>query len=98
VLSRHGYDVVTAGDGPEAIEVVRRDGHRFDAVLLDLTMPQLSGEETLAVLRKFAPDLPVILTSGYSSDTVTVEGPRISFLAKPYGPADLYEAVRAAMA
>jgi CheY-like chemotaxis protein len=87
---------VTASDGPEAIEVLRRPGRRIDAVLLDLTMPQLSGEETLSVLRRFAPELPVILTSGYSSDTVSAQGPHVSFLAKPYGPADLFQAVRAA--
>ena len=95
-LTRHGYDVVPAADGPEAIGVVRRDGARIDAVLLDLTMPHLSGEETLAELRRLAPELPVILTSGYTEDAVRTEATRVSFLAKPYSPHQLYEAVRAA--
>ena len=53
-----------------AYKKLRRDPRQFEAVLLDLTMPKLDGEDTLMALRMLAPNLPVVLTSGYSEQTV----------------------------
>ncbi|MEO5987583.1 MAG: ATP-binding protein [Candidatus Eisenbacteria bacterium] len=99
VLERLGYHVVLARDGIEALDLVQR-GMRVDVVLLDLTMPRLSGPDTLRRLREIAPGLPVVLTSGYESgagppgpDGLEVE----AFLAKPYSPEHLGAAVREAL-
>ncbi|RMF84530.1 MAG: response regulator, partial [Nitrospirae bacterium] len=85
-LERAGYRVVSAGGGEEALERLRREGAKIDLVLLDLTMPGMRGPQVVAALRAFLPDLPVVITSGYSEQSVTqatwaheVQG----FLAKP---------------
>ncbi|MEO1084114.1 MAG: response regulator, partial [Acidobacteriota bacterium] len=91
ILQHRGYRVVEAADGLEALHVFKRR-RDIDIVLLDLTMPELDGFETLAELRKLRADLKVILCSGYSSrdaSTIDVEG----FLAKPYRPAELLEMI-----
>ncbi len=94
-LLRQGFDVVEAGDGREGLEMVRADD-RIDLVLLDLMMPELDGEEVLDALRRHAPALPVILSSGYPPEAVPKEvlatGPT-GFIRKPYGPAELVEHV-----
>jgi PAS domain S-box-containing protein len=64
LLQGFGFDVLVASDGAEAIEVVRAQSARLGAVLLDLTMPGIDGRATLKQLRRVAPELPVILTSG----------------------------------
>ncbi len=98
ILEDAGFDVLAAADGEEAIERFRGHGGPVAAVLLDLTMPRLGGEETLQRLRQLAPDLPVILTSGYSESEIALrfEGVRLEgFLHKPFRPSDLLERIRA---
>jgi signal transduction histidine kinase/CheY-like chemotaxis protein len=91
VLEIHGYSVVTAADGQEAIDLYTRDPGRYDVVILDLTMPHLSGTEVLARIRNLNPDALVILSSGYPS----VETSRANaFLAKPYRADTLARTVR----
>ncbi len=58
-----GYAAVTANDGAAGLAVL--DDHQVDAVLVDLTMPRMSGSDVIAELRKRRPTLPVILCSGY---------------------------------
>ena len=67
---------------------------------LDLTMPELSGEATLRHIREQWPDLPVLLSSGYSADTsmAAIKQLGASFIQKPYMPEDLLVAIRAALA
>ena len=57
VLNGAGYQVVTAGDGEEALAKLRRDTMQFDAVLLDLTMPKLDGEDTLMAMRMISANI-----------------------------------------
>ena len=94
-LLRQGFDVLEAGDGREGLEIVRTDP-RIDLVLLDLMMPELDGEEVLEALRRHAPALPVILSSGYPPEAVPKKvfatGPT-GFIRKPYGPSELVEHV-----
>jgi PAS domain S-box-containing protein len=85
VLAHLGYGVLLASEGAEALETLERHGAEVVAVLLDLTMPGMSGPETLEALRLRAPALPVLLTSGYS-ETETASAPgAAAFLQKPYG-------------
>jgi len=70
ILEHAGYEVVLAKDGQEAIEVFRREYHAIDAVLLDVSMPKLSGVEVLQELRMMRPDVPVILSSGFTEQQI----------------------------
>lgn len=61
-----GYSVVLAENGQQALELFRQSPLAIAIVVLDLTMPVLSGEDTLRELRKIRPNLPVILSSGFN--------------------------------
>jgi CheY-like chemotaxis protein len=64
ILRHGGYDVVEASDGEQALRHVREQGATFALVLLDLSMPTMSGGEVLQRLRSLTPDLPVIIFPG----------------------------------
>jgi len=101
VLIAAGYAVVSAVDGEDALMKLRRDPVNFDAVLLDLTMPKLDGEDTLMALRMLAPNLPVILTSGYSEQTIAqrfVGRGLADFLPKPFVSEALVSSIDTAVA
>jgi PAS domain S-box-containing protein len=100
ILERQGYGVVEAADGGAAIECVREAEAPFVAALLDVRMPG-GGVETARALRELDPELPILLQSGFDSDDATgrvgVDGPT-AFLAKPYSPRAIGEALRALLA
>jgi len=86
MLGRLGLQVVAARDGAEALSVYARRGTEIDFVLLDLTMPEMDGEETYRRLREIDPGVRVILCSGYSESEIEnrfTERPA-GFLQKPY--------------
>ena len=99
-LERCGFTVQTATNGREGLKAYREQENRIRAVVLDLTMPILSGDEVLADLRSGGipgSTVPVLLSSGYSSSDVAGNlqrfGP-IHFLQKPYHPGDLIQKIR----
>ncbi len=96
-LERYGYTVVTADDGREGVERFKDLHSRLNLVILDMTMPVMSGEEALGEMRLINPRIPIVLSSGYSE----VEAIRrfagkgiAGFLQKPYTGATLAESVR----
>jgi len=97
---RHlGYAVVTASDGAEGIEVFRALQDRIAVVLLDMTMPGMSGEDTLRELQAIRPDVPVVLSSGFEEAEAMRRFRRhrlAGFLQKPYSVKALAACVRAA--
>ena len=99
-LTRLGFSVLDAKDGTEAVEMFRQHKDMIRFVLCDLTMPRMSGWDTLAVLQKLAPGVPVILTSGYDEAHVMADGyderPQ-GFLGKPYGIDELRDAIHHAL-
>jgi PAS domain S-box-containing protein len=100
VLERGGFHVRLAENGRRALEVLDQNGAGIAIVLLDLTMPELSGEETLIRLRQRWPHLPVILTSGYSADADTsqlLSRGAAGFIQKPYPAGELLRLVRATL-
>ena len=100
ILNGAGFAVVTAFDGEDALAKLRRDNMQFDAVLLDLTMPKLDGEDTLMALRMISPNLPVVLTSGYGEQAVVqrfVGRGLADFLPKPFLSAALLGAINTAI-
>ncbi len=92
ILQEFGFAVMDAQDGLAAIESLRRHGSQIDGVLLDMTMPNLDGVQTLHALRRLQQDVRVVLTSGYSeqeaSQRMTDARPR-GFIQKPYTPDQL---------
>jgi CheY-like chemotaxis protein len=90
LLEGLGFDVLVARDGVEAVEAFRRDAKRIDAVLLDLAMPRLGGLGALAALRAIAPDVAVVLTSGYGEAPASDD---VAVLAKPYTAQQLVDAL-----
>jgi CheY-like chemotaxis protein len=86
VLEEAGYDVLSASNGREALDVYTAKSGRIDAVLLDMTMPVMGGEETMQHLARCWPDATVIATSGYNLQEAECRfGARTAaFLQKPY--------------
>jgi CheY-like chemotaxis protein len=96
-----GLEVIEASDGVEAIELFQRHRDKIICVLCDLTMPRMDGWGTLKILREIAPEIPVILASGYNE--AMVMGDRHSalpraFLQKPYSLRDLRNTIQQAIA
>lgn len=100
LLARLGLTVLEASDGIEGMAVFRLHQAEIRCVLCDLTMPRMDGWETLTALRQLAPELPVILASGYDRAQVMSgkhpEWPQ-AFLAKPYTGKQLGEAISQAL-
>jgi PAS domain S-box-containing protein len=100
MVKRLGLSVIEAKDGVEALEVFERRQEEIHCVLCDLTMPHLSGWETLAALRKRRPDIPVILASGYDEAHVMAgDHPELpqAFLSKPFNLQGLSDAIQKAL-
>ena len=86
-LEAQGHQVLLASDGPEALEIFAERGQELDLVLLDMTMPEMSGIEVLERIRTTNTTLPVLLSSGYLKQTAVPDLDRLGcsgFLQKPY--------------
>ncbi len=99
-LELYGYTVLLAEDGEKGVRSLEKYGREVDAVLLDLVMPRMSGEEAFRAMRLIRPDLPVVLTSGYSDIEAQARfaGKSLSgFLRKPFTAAALGHAIKSAL-
>ena len=96
LLEGQGYLVTTKNSPFEAMDALRAEPAAFDLVITDLTMPGMDGVKLGAELLKIKPQLPIILTTGYSR-TITDEKARalgfLRLLPKPCAPEVLIEAV-----
>jgi two-component system cell cycle sensor histidine kinase/response regulator CckA len=101
VLQSHGYRVMQAGSGIEALEIWKSHQSRIALLVTDLVLPDgLGGVELAARLRREKPALKAILTSGYANDTAGAEfrpPAGALFIHKPYQPRVLAQAVRDAL-
>jgi two-component system cell cycle sensor histidine kinase/response regulator CckA len=100
VLEVLGFDVLEAHDGRTAIEALTANRDVVVAALVDMTLPGLSGAETLLELRRIRADLPVIVASGREeSDTMDRVGlqPNVRFLRKPFGLNELADELKKIM-
>ena len=96
ILESQGLSVITARDGQEGVDVFRERMTEIDCVLLDLTMPRMDGEQALGNLRELRPDIPVLLSSGFSESEVVkrfVGKGLTGFVGKPYNFDELLSAV-----
>ena len=100
-LERYGYRVLVAEDGSRGLEMFRLESGNIDCIVLDLTMPVMSGEETLACIKAVRPNAIVILSSGFNEAQAVrrFQGKGLAgFLQKPYKATALLELVKAVIA
>jgi len=98
VLSGKGYAVITAHDGPEALEKLARED--YDAVFTDIRMPGMDGLEVAARIKATRPWLPVVIVTGYGSPASEARAKEIGvagFLNKPLSPEMIEGSARDAM-
>jgi PAS domain S-box-containing protein len=92
VLKDRGFDVATASNGLEAVEVFKERVNEIQAVILDLTMPVMSGQEAFEQMAIINPNVPVILSSGYTEQDATLRFASrrpAAFIQKPYALPEL---------
>ena len=100
VLRRAGFEVLEAANGQEGVEALRFHGTDLRAVLMDISMPVMTGGEALPALRRIKPGIPVILTSGFDGEErvqLLLHEPNTQFLQKPYAASDLLACMREAL-
>jgi len=101
VLASLGYEPVGCVGAQHALRVFRAAPQRFDAVLTDAIMPEMSGLELSAELRRVRPELPVVLVSGYGGPDLNAAAAAAgahAVLMKPLGSAELAQCLAQVMA
>jgi len=95
ILERAGYQVEVAGDFPQALARIRDGTGDLDLLVSDAVMPGMTGAEFLDRVRELAPDLPIVLMSGYSQDELQggIRDRADTFLEKPFSTGSLMGAV-----
>lgn len=97
LLTEMGYRVSVMTESPEALKMFAANADHFDLVITDQTMPQLSGKELIAELKKIRPDIPTILCTGYSSKINEEDAKQLgisAFMLKPLDLASLTRTIR----
>jgi two-component system cell cycle sensor histidine kinase/response regulator CckA len=97
-LTRHGYSVVTANNGSEALEILNR-GDEFVLLISDVVMPEMDGPTMVRAARESRPELPVLFMSGYAEEQLrkSIDLDQVAFLPKPFSVQELAEAARKAL-
>ena len=96
MLEDAGYQTIQAVDGLDAVEKLQEHTPDVDAVLLDMTMPRMGGEDAFSEMRRIQQDIPVILSSGYTEQDATqrFSGKGLAgFIQKPYPPEQLIQKI-----
>ena len=94
-LTRHGYTVITATNGKEALEVLSR-GEPIELLVSDVVMPLMDGPTMVREARKTRPKLPILFMSGYAEEQLrkSIDIDNVAFLPKPFSVQELAEAAR----
>jgi PAS domain S-box-containing protein len=98
MLRGRGFSVLEAGDGRVAVELFRAHAAEVDLVLLDSTLPGLSGREIFAEIKQMRPRIKAIVASAYGREVAVAgmkEGASLNYLRKPYQIDELIHAIRA---
>jgi len=100
ILKLQGYRILEAQDGAAALDLFRSQANRIRLIILDMVLPGIPGLEVFREIHKMAPEVPVLLSSGFGRgdgvDQALAEGVT-GFLQKPYRAEALGEAVRQAL-
>jgi DNA-binding NtrC family response regulator len=84
------YEIYTAANGEEALKIIKE--RKIDLITLDLRMPKLSGIETLREIRKIDVEVPIIIITGYGTQTDEKEAffyGAAAFISKPFNTREL---------
>jgi two-component system cell cycle sensor histidine kinase/response regulator CckA len=94
-LTRHGYKVVTADNGEDALEIVN-SGEPIDLLISDVVMPGMDGPTMVREARKSRPELKILFMSGYAEEQLrkSIDIENVNFLPKPFSVTELAEAAR----
>jgi two-component system cell cycle sensor histidine kinase/response regulator CckA len=94
-LTRHGYKVVTADNGEDALEILAT-GDPIDLLISDVVMPGMDGPTMVREARKSRPDLKILFMSGYAEEQLrkSIDIENVNFLPKPFSVTELAEAAR----
>ncbi len=100
LLQRAGYETAFSADGEAALELIRRT--RPDVVLLDIMLPKLNGYEVCRVVKSdpTLSSIPVVMLTAKGQEVEILKGLELgasAYIAKPFGNAEVLEAVRAAL-
>jgi PAS domain S-box-containing protein len=100
MLSHLGYEVTTRMSSNEALELFRVNPERFDLVITDMTMPNMTGDKLSKELMKIRPDIPIMLCTGFS-ERISEEKAKAmgikDFIMKPLAMGDLAKRIREAL-
>jgi two-component system cell cycle sensor histidine kinase/response regulator CckA len=98
-LTRHGYKVVTADNGEDALEILDR-GEPIELLISDVVMPGMDGPTMVREARKSRPDLNILFMSGYAEEQLrkSIDIENVNFLPKPFSVTELAAAARRAIA
>jgi CheY-like chemotaxis protein len=97
ILETSGYTVLQAGDGPSAVELLRRNNSSVDLLLTDVVMPGMSGREVAQAVTSMRPGTHVLYMSGYTGSVIDHHGileQGVAFLQKPFTAEDLTRSIR----
>ena len=100
MLAQFGFRVLTAEDGAAGVKTFAEHADEIDLVVMDLTMPKLSGEQAFVEMRKRRPDARIVLTSGYNESEAVgrlASSGVTAFLQKPFELEQLLTTVRKAL-
>ena len=97
ILRQFGYEIISAVDGQEAVDIFKMSGSKIKLILMDMIMPHKSGMEACKEIRQLQPDARVLLTSGYTADFIRSRGDLengVDLIMKPVKPYELLQKVR----
>ncbi len=100
MLEKSGFEVLLADSSEAGAELLRAQGERISLVILDLTMPGISGEQAFDLLRAIHPGVPILLASGYDEVEASARAggrPFAGFIHKPFNLDRLLNAVSSAL-
>ena len=94
-LTRHGYTVITADNGEDALEILGRN-EPVDLLISDVVMPGMDGPTMVREARQSRPDLKILFMSGYAEEQLrkSIDIENVNFLPKPFSVTELAEAAR----
>ena len=97
MLEKLGYHVVGAVGGDQALDYVERMGDQINLIILDLIMPGMNGGKVFDAIKKIQPEMPVIISSGYSfngqAEAIMKRGCK-GFIQKPFNISELSQKIR----
>ena len=99
ILEHNGYRVMTAEDGVKAVDLYEKNNAAISLVLLDLSLPQLSGREVFAKIRELNSDAKIIICSAYigASGNDLIDSGACAVIAKPFRPDELIKEIQSAL-